>query len=296
MPSEIKEEPSTMRVTKDWLSRNWQPITPSDIPYRTHRLANYSFQSMEIGDGPPLVFVPGLAGGSRLHLPLISQLSQYFKVITFEFRGENLLFTRRMSTQLKVLAEDLAEFIFTGGWERPLVHGTSFGGVVSLLMAKRHPGLIQSLFLQGVGNRFQPGLLRYLAGQVLTRFPLAQANPFLRQVFTMLLGGANVPERLLGFAIKQIWTTDQAIIAQRFRSVARLELAKEIEGLAVPSLLLTGNRDIIVTKSSIAELAGSLSNCQLQTISGGGHLAGITHPAEIAQNCFEFAQALGCGV
>lgn len=296
MPYFIREESSTMRVTKDWLSRNWQPIPNSEIPYRTHRLANYSLRSMELGDGPPLIFVPGLAGGSRLHLPLISQLAQYFKVITFEFRGEDLLFTRRMSTQLPVLAEDLAEFIYMGGWERPIVQGTSFGGVISLLMAKRHPGLIQSLVLQGVGNRFQPGILRYMAGQVLTRYPLVQANPFLRQVFTMLLGGANVPERLLNFAMKQIWTTDQAIMAQRFRSVARLELAKEVEGLNVPTLLLTGNRDIIVTKSSINELAESLGNVQLGSISGGGHLAGITHSAEIAQNCWDFARAMACEV
>lgn len=289
MSPRIREESNTMRVTKDWLTRNWQPITSSQITYRTHRLSSYSFQSMEMGRGQPLIFVPGLAGGSRLHMPLLAQLSQFFKVISFEFRGEDLLFTRRMSSQLSVLAEDLAEFLEHGGWERPIVQGASFGAAVSLLMARRHPGLVHSLVLQGVGNRFQPGVLRYMAGQVLTRFPLFQANPFLRQVFTMLLGGANVPERLLHFAIKQVWTTDQAIMAQRFRSIARLELAKEIQGLSVPTLLLTGNRDIIVTRSSMGELASAMENVQLQTISGGGHLAGITHPAEIALLSRDFA-------
>jgi pimeloyl-ACP methyl ester carboxylesterase len=286
----ITEDTHNMRPSKDWLRRNWQPTTNEPVTYRTHRLDSYSVRSMEMGEGPPLIFVPGLAGGSQLHLPLLSQLAQYFRVISFEFRGEDLVFTRRNTTDLHTMAEDLAEFIQLGGWERPYLLGTSYGGILSLLMAKKHPGLIQSLVVQGVGDRFQPGILRYLTGQILTRFPLMEANPFIRQVFTMLLGGANVPERLIDFAMRQSWTTDQAVMAQRFRSVARLALAAEVQGMSVPTLVLTGNRDIIVTKASSEHLARNLSDCRMLPISGGGHLAGITHPAEIASQAWEFCR------
>ncbi len=286
----ITEEGNFMRPTKDWLSRNWQPSLPEAVSFRTHRLDAYAVRSMEMGEGPPLLFVPGLAGGCALHLPLLTQLAQYFRVTTFEFRGEDLLFTRKNSTSLNTLADDLAEFIHMGGWERPYVLGTSYGGILSLLMAKNHPGLIQSLVVQGVGDRFQPGVLRYLTGQILTRFPLMEANPFIRQVFTMLLGGANVPSRLIDFAMRQTWTTDQAVMAQRFRSVARLALARQIQGLSVPTLILTGNRDIIVTKSSAEQLACQLTDCRMVPIHGGGHLAGITHPAEIALQTWDFCR------
>ncbi|MCY2945747.1 MAG: alpha/beta hydrolase [Planctomycetota bacterium] len=286
----ITEETHPMRPTKDWLSRNWQPELPKAVSYRTRRLDAYTVRSMEMGDGPPLLFVPGLAGGSSLHLPLLTQLAQYFRITTFEFRGEDVLFTRNNTTSLHTLADDLAEFIHLGGWERPYVLGTSYGGILSLLMAKKHPGLIQSLVVQGVGDRFQPGVLRYLTGQILNRFPLMEANPFIRQVFTMLLGGANVPARLIDFAMRQSWTTDQAVMARRFRSVARLALAEQIQGLSVPTLMLTGNRDIIVTKSSAEHLASNLTDCRMIPIHGGGHLAGITHPAEIASHTWEFCR------
>src|SRR5438034_5714226 len=80
-------------------------------------LKSYNADFMEWGSGPPLVLVPGLAGGIALVEPLAIELSRHFHVIAFELRGESDCFALRQRFGLNELADDLAEFITWRGVE-----------------------------------------------------------------------------------------------------------------------------------------------------------------------------------
>jgi pimeloyl-ACP methyl ester carboxylesterase len=146
------------------VSATWLASTSADFSAGMGRsgyahLKHYSVNYQEWGEGPPLVLVPGLAGGYGLLGPLARSLSTHFRVITYQLRGEDDCFALRRRFDLSDLANDLAEFIDWHCLERPTVMGVSFGGVLALEFAARYPHRLQQLVIQGTGARYENGLV-----------------------------------------------------------------------------------------------------------------------------------------
>src|SRR5689334_9859718 len=100
-------------------------------------LKHYTARYCVWGDGPPLVLVPGLAGGFELLGPTARLLARHFTVISYQLRGEDDCFALRQRFDLADLVDDLHEFLDWMGLEAPPVMGVSFGGVLALELAAR---------------------------------------------------------------------------------------------------------------------------------------------------------------
>jgi len=237
--------------------------------------------------------VPGLAGGVHLVGPLARVLAEHFQVISYELRGEDDCFSLRRHFGLSDMADDLNELIDWFGLERPTVMGVSFGGVVALDLAVRRPGRMQALVLQGVGPRFEPGLLQRVAGLVLSRYPLPSDNPFVNQFFNLLFGGKQPPGPLLDFVTWQCWQTDQGVMAHRFKLVEKAEFASQLPTMRVPTLALAGDRDLFVSALALKQLTEALPNGTAVQLPECGHLAFVTHPDRVAQEVRQFLARKG---
>jgi pimeloyl-ACP methyl ester carboxylesterase len=234
------------------------------------------------GEGPPLVLVPGLAGGMGLVGPLARELARDFQVISYQLRGEDDAFALRRRFGLVDLVDDLAELLDWFGLERPAILGVSFGGVVALESAIRRPGRFRAVALQGVGPRFEPGLLQDVAGLVLSRYPLPADNPFVNQFFNLFFGRRQQPGPLFDFVTSQCWQTDQGVMAHRFRMVEQVDFAGRLGGVRAAVLLMAGERDLLVSPQGLAELGRQLPNSRQVSLRGGGHLAFVTQPERVA--------------
>jgi pimeloyl-ACP methyl ester carboxylesterase len=242
----------------------------------------------EWGDGPPLILIPGLAGGFELLGPLARRLAQHFRVISYQLRGENDCFVLRRQFGIKDLVEDLREFLDWHCLESPAILGVSFGGVLALEFAARFPHRVEALAVQGVGARFEHNLLQQVAGAVLTRYPLPSDNPFINQFFNLLFGGKQKPGPLFQFVTRQCWQTDQSVMAHRFRLVERFDLERRLERVRVPTLVLAGDRDLLVSPQSLEDLCAGLGDSRLVRLPGCGHLAFVTQAARVAEEVRRF--------
>jgi pimeloyl-ACP methyl ester carboxylesterase len=255
-------------------------------------LRNYSVNYQEWGDGPPLVLVPGLAGGYGLLGPLAKLLARRFRVISYQLRGEEDCFALRQHFDLSDLVADLADFLDWHRLERPVLMGVSFGGVLALEFAARYGHRIDRLIVQGSGARYENGLLPRLAGEVLSRFPLPSDNPFINQFFNLLFGGKQKPGPLVEFVVRQCWQTDQSVMAYRLRLLENFDIGGRLQRIRVPSLVLAGQRDLLVSEGSLRELSEGLPKAEVCTLEGCGHLAFVTHPQRIAKEVERFTQRL----
>jgi len=220
-----------VRAALDWLTASGEAFRPEAGHTGTAHLRHYSARYNVWGVGPPLVLVPGLAGGMDLVGPLARELARDFQVISYQLRGEDDCFALRRRFDLMDLVEDLAELLDWLGLERPALMGVSFGGVLALELAIRRPGRFRSLALQGVGPRFEPGLLQQVAGMVLSRYPLPADNPFVNQFFNLFFGGRQQPGPLFDFVTGQCWRTDQSVMAHRFRMVEKADFTGRLGGV-----------------------------------------------------------------
>jgi pimeloyl-ACP methyl ester carboxylesterase len=251
-------------------------------------LANYTARYCEWGEGPPLVLVPGLAGGFELMGPLARQLARSYRVISYQLRGEDDCFALRRRFGLLDLVEDLRALLDWLGLESPPLLGVSFGGVLALELAARWPHRVQSLLLQGTGARFEQGLMQEVAGLVLSRYPLPSDNPFVNQFFNLLFGSRQQPGPLFEFVARQIWQTDQGVMAHRFHLVKHFDITPRLSRIRVPTLILTGKRDLLVSPQSRQDLASGIARSRLVELPGCGHLAAVTRPEVVAAEVRQF--------
>lgn len=269
-----------------WRASSGKAFQPTDGHDGVVDLRHYTATYRTWGDGPPLVLVPGLAGSFHLLGPLARELSRNHRVIALSLRADDDCFALRHRFDLRDLADDLREFVDSLGLERPAVMGVSFGGAIAAEFAAANPSRLCALVLQGVGDRYERGLLQRIARIVLSAYPLPSDNAFVNQFFNLLLGKGQSSE-MLRFVANQCWRTDQCVIAHRLRMIERCNLASRLGRVAVPTLALAGDRDLLVSAARLRALCAALPNARGLRIPGG-HLASVTHAGRIAEEVVPF--------
>lgn len=224
--------------------------------------------------------------------PLARLLAPHFQVISYELRGEDDCFALRRRFGLSDLVDDLEEMLDWLGLERTTLMGVSFGGLLALDFASRRPGRLSSLIVQGVGSRFEQGLLHEVAAAVLNRFPLPHDNPFVNQFFNLLFGKRPGPGPVFPFVVEKCWQTDQSVMAHRFHLAEGFDISDRLDQITMPTLIMAGERDLLVTPRSLDQLARGVSRSLQVNIKDEGHLAFVTCPQRIAAEVLSFMREI----
>jgi pimeloyl-ACP methyl ester carboxylesterase len=283
-----KVEGAELQATAQWLEAAGDRFSAGPGRSGCARLTNYSVNYREWGEGPPLVLVPGLAGGFGLLGPLARLLATRFRVISYQLRGEDDCFALRQRFGLRDLVNDLAEFIEWHNLERPAVLGVSFGGVLALEFAARYPNRLEELIIQGAGARLEKTLLQQIAGIILSKYPLPSDNAFVNQFFNLLFGGRQNPGPLFEFVTQQCWQTDQGVMAHRLRLVEDFNLGRRLEQIRARTLVMVGDRDLLVSEQSLRALYQGVATCKFVRLARCGHLAFVTDPNQVANEVTDF--------
>lgn len=281
-----------MRMSKQWQSYRlgWDP-THAGRP-GCAQLSYYTASYREYGEGPPLLLIPGLAGGIDLTDALAQKLSYHFRVIAVQLRAEEEPFLLRRRFDLTDLVDDLAEFIDVMHLERPDVVGVSFGGILGLELAARYPYRLRSLAVQGCGARFESGLIKSVAGLVLQEYPLPPTSRFVNQFFQLLFGRGPQPMDLIDKVARLVWQTDQSVMRHRFELVRSIDLLPRLGRIRVPVLTMAAERDILVSCDSLQDLCTRLSRVHFVKLRRGGHLAFVADPTSVAREVISFSEAI----
>ncbi len=215
-------------------------------------------------------------------------LAKHYRVISYQLRGEDDCFALRRPFGLGDLVDDLKEFINWHFLESPTIFGVSFGGVLALEFAARHPHRLQNLVVQGVGARFESNLLQRVAGMVLSDYPLPTDSPFVNQFFNLLFGGRTHSRSQFHFVTRQCWRTDQCVMAHRLRLVETFNIARRLHRITAPSLILSGDRDLLVSPDSLETLHRGIADAQHVRLNGAGHLGFVTQAESVARAVHSF--------
>ncbi len=239
---------------------------------------------VEMGQGEPIVLVPGLAGGWRLLAPLARQLAKRHRVFVSGLRGDRFPVATSWAHSIGEHAQDLVDLLDQLCLERPTIFGISFGGAIALEFAVEHPHRLGALVLQGVEARFRMTLGATITRRVLERFPLPRDNGFLNQFFNLLHGGRPEPGPLADFVVERCWETDQSVVAQRIRMLESFDVSDRLWRLDAPTLVLAGTRDVVVPMNRQRALAVAIPEAHFVAIEGAGHVGFLTHRTEVTRH------------
>ncbi len=248
------------------------------------QLGPWSVDILRMGEGDPVVLVPGLAGGPKLLTPLARQLAKHHEVILYGLRGDRQWIGAPRATSIAEYAKDLAQLLEVLGLEAPTIFGVSFGGAIALELAAEYSHRVGALVLSGVDSLFRSKTGARIARSALERFPLPRDNAFLNQFFNLLHAGKPDPGVLTDYITDRIWETDQAVMASRLALLEDFDVTDRLWQIDTPTLVLAGSKDAIVPHARQKALSNKIAGASFTTLEGAGHLGFLTHRAEVARH------------
>jgi 3-oxoadipate enol-lactonase len=77
-------------------------------------------------------------------------------------------------------------------------------------------------------------------------------------------------------------------MAHRFHLVEDLNLDDQLRAIKAPTLVMTGDRDVLVSPTSLATLCDGIADATFRRLPGCGHLAFVTKPELIVNQVQDF--------
>jgi pimeloyl-ACP methyl ester carboxylesterase len=253
--------------------------------------AHYRMPYYIWGEGPPLVFVHGLADNSHSFLMPISRLSAHFRCIAYDLpsgRGDR---ARIRHWTHDDLIRDLRALLDHLRIEHAYLFGSSFGSTVVLTAMAQQPQRVPQAVLQGG-----------LAHRPLTRRErwIARVGQYIPGTVAALRGRERVLRKINGEAFvgrpEEVWryfidctaVTPLATVARQALVLNRVDMRPLLPQVRQPVLLVCGDRDTVVPGYFQDVLQDGLPNAGRATIQGCGHVPSYTHPEALAEVVRQF--------
>lgn len=228
-----------------------------------------------VGDGPPLVYVPGMDGTGLLFYRQVPLLAPRFRVATYRLRDE--------ATSMDTLVADLADVLdaVAPRSEPAVLVGESFGGALAMSFALAHPARVRALVVLNSFPWFgAPGRLRLaIAGLGIMPWGAMRA---VRRVTAFRLHSRHTHRaEMRRFFTLTGQTTRQGYV-NRLRILTRYDLRARLPALRAPTLYLAADRDHLIPSVRQAELMAALvPGATVRVLRGHGHSCFLAHNVDL---------------
>lgn len=261
------------------------------------RVGDLAVAISDVGDGPPVVLLHGLACGQRMWFHQVRALRGRFRVITYDQRGHGGTDAPAVATAYSaaLLARDLVGVLDGLGIERAAIVGFSLGGGPALALAASQPHRVSRLVLADVGaGADDPVKIEAMARRWVTLIDqhatdelvcemlrselfkvYARRNTRRRDHMAALI--RNTPAKGLRFLLSEV-------LAKR-KSLFRL--TGVLQSLRVPTLVMVGEQDYVCSKAARL-LARNIPDAELKVIANSGHMAPLEQPAAFSAALLQF--------
>ena len=220
---------------------------------------------------PTLVLLHGAAGSHTHWGAQLAGLSPRYRVVCPDLPGHGRS-PGPAPTTIAAYADAVLPLL--DDLDGPIVlGGHSMGGAVALTLAARAPQRFAGLLLVGSGAQLPiaPSLFDGLAtdpqttlAKIAARFLSRDANPELREQ-----------------AVRTYQDADPITANAAFSACAAFDLRDQLGRIAVPTLIICGEHDVLTPPALSHELAAGIAQAQLQIIANAGHSPMIEYASSV---------------
>jgi pimeloyl-ACP methyl ester carboxylesterase len=229
-----------------------------------------------LGDGPPVVLLHPFPVNHEFWLPVAQALASRYRIILLDLRGHGDSEVGEGPATMEKHASDLARVMDDAEIGRAPLVGVSIGGYVLFEFWRRHRGRVAALGLCNTkapadGAEARAGRLQ-AANDVVER----GAEPFFTSMIPRLLGQTtreNRPDLVEG-ALRMMRKMSPQDVAQVQRGMAaRPDSVDTLKTIHVPTLLVTGDEDILTGVNETELMRQNIGGSQMRVIPKAGHYA-----------------------
>src|SRR5580692_11772813 len=251
----------------------------------------------DVGDGPPVILLHGLACGQRMWFHQVRALRSRFRVITYDQRGHGGTDAPTVAAgySAALLARDLVGVLDARNIERAAIVGFSLGGGPALALAASQPQRVSRLVLADVGaGADDPVKIEAMARRWVTLIDEGATNELvcemLRSELFKFYARRNVRSRnhmaalIRTTPLRGLRFTLSEVLAKR-KSLFRL--TDVLKAVRAPTLVVVGQHDYVCSKASKL-IAQTIPNASLKIIDDSGHMSPLEQPAAFTTALLRF--------
>lgn len=297
LPSTDRRQPYGPTGRSAWLEVDWREhqhwITVAGTPLNT----------IDLGEGDPIVFVHGLSGSWPNWLEQLPVFAQSHRVIAMDLPGFGHSPMPKEPITISSYARILDGLLDTLGISAATVVGNSMGGFVSAELAIAFPQRVERLVLVSAAGistyqhrdveRIEP-YLRRLAPMLAayTGWTAARSNwvarrPGLRNITlgTVTRHPSRLPAAL---AAEQLRGAGKPGFIQALRANIDYPIAERLPEIACPTLIVWGAEDRVIPVGDAGMFEQLIPNSRKVIFEGTGHMAMLERPVAFNQLLDEF--------
>lgn len=245
--------------------------------------AGQSADVREIGKGPAVIVVHGFPLDGAMWSGVARALSSKFQVLKPDLPGRG-----NSEAPAPTSVEAHADFLETilAQVEGPVgIAGFSFGGYIALALMKRRPEKVRALALVDTRAAADDEAGKAKRDETIAAVRANGVAPIVESMPAKLLspeslGRPDLLERVRRIISRQRPETVEAdLMALRDRP----DSTPFLREIAVPTLVLVGERDVLTPPADSEAMAAAIPNARLAVIPGAGHLTPMERPKAVAE-------------
>jgi len=258
----------------------------------------YQLSTPSDADAPKLLYIGGTGGDLRVRPNIFDgPLAEHFQILAYDQRGLGQTQAGEGPFTMAQYGDDAAALLAHVGWDKALVYGVSFGGMVAQHLALRHPERVERLALActspgGPNNASYPlHNIHHLQGRERFIFTLGIYDN--RYSAQWQLDNPQQVEKMWQYTEKQRQHVPTSELSTR-GAVAQIEARKnhdvlnQLSNINTPTFICGGKYDDVAPPSNLETLRRGITDSQL-CFYDGGHLFMLQDPSAI-QDILAFLQ------
>lgn len=243
---------------------------------------------VESGEGLPVVLLHAFPLSSAMWSAQLTGLGQRCRVIAPDQRGFGGTPlggdpASLAKPSLATASDDVVKLLNQLGLDEVVLGGASMGGYVAMTLLRRHPERVKALILANTKAGADPKEAATNRERIAAAVLAAHSSEsLLDELFPKLLSPTTMAERpdVVDRVRAMVKEAPPAAVAWAQRAMAaRSDSIDALRGATVPTLVIAGEQDAIMSIQDIEAMAGAVPNGRRVTIAGTGHLPAMEDPS-----------------
>lgn len=248
------------------------------------------------GKGKPLMLIAGLASDSQSWQPIVSTLSQHYRLILPDNRGVGRTTPQEITTSIRLITDDCIALIRYLGLSSVTLLGHSMGGFVAMDCAIRYPEYVSSLILAGTSacnSKRNNALLHDWASYLRTGMDL---ELWFRNIFYWIFSrqffeNQDVLNDAVRCAIEYPYIQSALAFENQVNAIVEFDCRKDLPSIEQETLVVCGKEDLLFPPEESMKVLQEIPRAKVSLIEDAGHAMHMGNPVDFIDSVQHF---LGC--